>query len=268
MSIVIITTKEHTKSNFINKLHLATNKGVKLVIITKPKKQNPLKRLKSLYWQTGFIGFVLELWYALIIRLDQRTRNRLDYFKYYTHKNGRSTSIPKVIEVDDINSPNTHNLLLKISPYLMVVWNTGIIHNDILKTAEKAINLHMGICPNYRGAAANQFAVYQGDFSNIGSTIHYVDDTVDGGSIIKITKGNTKKTPQDLFRELNDKSQESFLSVAVDIFHRKKINSLPQDMTIGRNFRLKHWTPSVRYKTAQKIKRWEERHSIEKSRQY
>lgn len=257
MSIVIITTKEHSRSNFINKLHLTTNKAVKLVIITKPRKQNFLKRLKSLYQQTGLVSFIIELWYSLILRFDKGSRKRLEYFKYSTLRKGRNTSIPKVIEVYDLNVPEIYDLLLKIAPSLMVVWDTGIIKDSILQTAEKVINLHMGICPNYRGAVANQFAVYQEDFSNIGATIHYVDKTIDGGNIIKIIKCDTRKTPRELFRELNDKSQEMFLSTAVDIFHRKKVKSFTQDMGIGKNYQLKHWTPKVRYKTAQKITDWE-----------
>ena len=115
----------------------------------------------------------------------------------------------------------------------------------------------MGVCPHYRGAVANQFAVYQNDFSNIGATIHYVNSAVDGGNIIEIIKGDTEKPPKKMFEELNNKSQEILLSVATDVFNGKKVYSTPQDNTVGKNFKLKHWTPSVRYKTAQQIARWE-----------
>ncbi len=257
MSIVIITTKENVKRDFANQLYLATDKGVKLVIITKNKKQNFFKRLKSLYNNVGFSGFIKEMWYALALRLDRKTKNKLSYFKNYTPKVTSYRWLPEIVEVDDVNTTEVHDLLAKISSSLLVIWDTTIIKENILKTSDIVINLHMGVCPHYRGAVANQFAMYKDDFANIGSTIHYVDSTVDGGNIIKIIKGNLKKPPLEMFRELNDKSQENFLAIAIDIFSGKKVHSVPQDMTVGENFKLKHWIPSVRYKTARKIAQWE-----------
>lgn len=257
MSIVIITTEESVKRDFSNRLYFATNKGVKLVILVKPRKQKFLKRLLYLYKHVGLIKFFFELWYSLILKIDKKTSLTLSYFKSYTPKVISYKWIPEVVEVNDINSPEVSNLLEKISPSLIVLWGAPIIKKNILQPAKQIINLHMGVCPYYRGAVTNQFAVYKEDFLNIGSTIHYVDGTVDGGNIIKIIKGDIKKTPKEMFRELNDKSQEKFLSVALDIFLGKKVIGTPQYMTRGENFKLKYWTPSVRYKTAKRIIKWE-----------
>lgn len=259
MSIVIITTKENSKRDFANNLYLATNKGVKLVILIKPQNKNFFRRLKSLYNSVGPIKFLLEIGYAFALRIDRKTRNKLSYFKNYTHKITSYKWIPEVIEINDINNPEISDLLEKITPSLIVVWDAPMIKETILQSAKKIINLHMGICPHYRGAVANQFAVYKEDYSNIGSTIHYVDGTVDGGDIIKIVKANKKIPPKEMFERLNSKSQEIFLSVALDLYQGKKVKSVPQDITIGENFKLRGWTPKMRYKTAKIIEAWENR---------
>lgn len=257
MSIVIITTKENSKRDFANNLYLATNKGVKLVILVKPKNKNFLHRLKLFYNGTGPVRFLLEMWYAFALRIDWKTRSKLSYFKNYTPKITSYKWIPEVVEISDIHNPEVFNLLEKISPSLIILWDAPIVKKNILQSAKQIINLHMGVCPHYRGAVTNQFAVYKEDFLNIGSTIHYVDNTLDGGNIIEIIRGDVKKLPREMFQELNDKSQEKFLSVALDIFLGKKVTGTPQDITKGENFKLKYWTPSVRYKTAKRIAKWE-----------
>lgn len=257
MSIVIITKKEDIKRDFVNKLHIATNKGVDLVIFVKPKKHNSFKHLWSLYKQVGIQRFIIELYYALLLRLKPGLRSKLNYFKKHQRQTTSDEWIPKYIEVDSLQSKEIRGLLGEISPSLMVVWDTPIIKRNILKSAKNVINLHMGVCPHYRGAVANQFAVHNKDFSNIGSTIHYVNGAVDGGDIIKIIKADIEKSPKEMFENLNYDSQEMFFSVALDLYQGKEVQSIPQNKAVGENFKLKYWTPSVRHKTAEIIAEWE-----------
>src|SRR3989344_3420707 len=100
----------------------------------------------------------------------------------------------------------------------MVVWGSTIIKPDIIKTAKKAINLHMGLCPYFRGAIANQSAVMHGSLSYIGATIHYVEEKVDAGDILATITVDTNKRPRELFRQLNDRAQEHYLEIAQKLF--------------------------------------------------
>lgn len=49
---------------------------------------------------------------------------------------------------------------------------------------KKAINLHMGLSPYYRGAACNFWALYDNRPEYVGGTIHYLNERLDDGDIL------------------------------------------------------------------------------------
>jgi hypothetical protein len=49
---------------------------------------------------------------------------------------------------------------------------------------KKALNLHMGIAPFYRGAACNFWASYDGNHDLVGGTIHHLATGLDNGEIL------------------------------------------------------------------------------------
>ncbi len=257
MNIVFITSQNSPKDDFVKSLNQNTKGGVDLMIVVKRKKKSFIARVKSIYKQVGFSKFLLEMFYWFLLRIDKKTHSKLSYFKLADTKAIANQWLPKTIEVNDVNGGDVQKILKEISPDLIVIWNTPIIKEHILETAKKVINLHMGVCPAYRGAAANQFAVFNKDFSNIGATIHYVNGVLDGGDIIEIIKADTILPPKKLFKKLNNDAQKLFLKTATDIFYNNSIDQRNQNMSIGKNFALKYWTPQVRYKTAKIISNWE-----------
>lgn len=50
------------------------------------------------------------------------------------------------------------------------------------------LNIHSGVLPNYRGVACNLFAAFIGDHENIGHTCHKVNDEIDAGELLKVTR--------------------------------------------------------------------------------
>ncbi|MFA5933953.1 MAG: formyltransferase family protein [Candidatus Paceibacterota bacterium] len=258
MSIVVITTKEESKRQYVNSLHKMTSNGVALVLFVKPKKTSISKRIIGMYDRMTLSEFLIEVWYTFLLRYSKQVRNALTYFKISTLKETSSTEwIPKTIEVEDINSNTVKQILDKISPRLIVLWNSPIIKPHILQTAGQVINLHMGLCPHYKGSVANQFALLEGGKENVGATIHYVDSTLDGGDIIAIIKPDITLPPRTFFCELNDKTQKCFLETAVRLFSGDRLVGTPQGLSTGKNYMLKHWTPKARYKTGKKILSWE-----------
>ena len=47
-----------------------------------------------------------------------------------------------------------------------------------------AINIHMGISPYYRGSSCNFWAIYDGNPSYVGATIHLLSKGLDSGDIL------------------------------------------------------------------------------------
>ena len=268
MSIVIITIPGEAKRTFANSLHSLTGGKVDLVIIQKRKSNHNsiFGRLGRLYKAVGLWNLPKEILYAILLRVNGE-RKFLEYFRErdetvfydsteYEYK-------PKILEVYSINSDEVLDTLQELSPDLMVIWGSTIIKPDILKTAKRAINLHMGLCPHYRGAIANQFAVIDKEPNKIGATIHYAADKVDSGEILETIGVDTTKPPRDLFRDLNNRAEKRYLEIAHKLSQNEQIESRPQDAFVGKTPLLKNWTPSTRYSLARQLMRWEKTGSLD-----
>lgn len=260
MSIVVITTIGENKRFFINSLHKKTGGKIDLVIIQKknPNQKSFLKGIWYLYKNVGALGLLKETYYSLLLRLRPSFRNALEYFRERSNRISKDKGyLPKTLEVNDVNSDEVFNVLEKLSPKLMLVWGNTILKPRIIKTSEKVINLHMGLCPYYRGAVANQYAVIGKHLRDIGATIHYVEEEVDSGDILKVITASKTGYPRELFRDLNDKAEDAYLDISYKLFLNQDLPRQKQDMSLGRNYMLKDWMPSVRYRLAGQIIRWE-----------
>lgn len=262
MGIVIITIPGEAKRAFANSLHRLSGEKVDLVIIQnkKPNHNSFWNRLKRLYKNVGLFALPRELWYAFLIRFDPQATEALGYFRERSGAalpDPHADYLPRVLETYSANSDEVHAALKKLSPKLLVVWGGTVLKPHIIRTASRVINLHMGLCPHYRGAVANQHAVIKKHHARIGATIHYVENRVDCGDILHTIAADLQKPPRELFRELNDLAEASFLEVAHRLYQGEKLPCQRQDSSIGENFLLKNWTPTTRYKLAQQILDWE-----------
>ena len=259
MGIVIITNPGEDKRTFANSLFKKTLGGVDLVIIQRPKLNHNsfLERLKRLYRSVGLWRLPKEIFYAVRLRANTLAKDALGYFRERSPQISESEFLPKILETNSVHDENVLSILKNLSPKLLVIWGSVIVRPEILSTAERAINLHMGFCPHYRGAVANQRAVMLSDFERIGATIHYADRRVDTGEIIERIVADINKPPRELFRDLNDRAEERFLEVATRLFAGETLPSTSQKAQSGDKFLLRDWTPSVRYKTARQILEWE-----------
>ena len=266
MSIVIITIPGEAKRIFANSLHKLTDGNVELVIIQRRNiRHNSLfNRLKRLYKSVGLRALSIEIWHAILLRLNGE-REVLEYFRERNDDRDADDDggyIPNVLEVESVNSNEVHAILRELSPRLMVIWGSTIIKPHIIKTAGCAINLHMGLCPYYRGAIANQHALMRRELDKIGATIHYAEAEVDSGEILMTLKADTSKKPREMFRDLNTRAENAYLDVAHRLFLDQSLKSEPQDIRNSENFLLKNWTPRVRYNLARQIMEWERTGSI------
>jgi phosphoribosylglycinamide formyltransferase 1 len=90
-----------------------------------------------------------------------------------------------VYQVDSVNSPATRELLRDLAPAVVVVNGTRIIGRETLRAvAVPFINTHAGITPLYRGVHGGYWALAEGRAELAGTTIHFVDEGIDTGSII------------------------------------------------------------------------------------
>ena len=67
-----------------------------------------------------------------------------------------------------------------------LLWGVRIIKPEILRCVDAPfINTHVGITPMYRGVHGGYWALWNGDPTNFGVTIHLVDPGVDTGQPLR-----------------------------------------------------------------------------------
>ncbi len=91
-----------------------------------------------------------------------------------------------ILDTHSINSAEVVSLVQQLKPDLVVVSGTSLLGSSLLTSlgSTPVINIHCGITPRYRGSHGAFWAVVNGDWENVGTTIHFIDPGVDTGAII------------------------------------------------------------------------------------
>lgn len=257
MSIVFITIPGEQKKQFANELNQITGGGVSYVIIQKTRRVSMLEKFKKLLKTVGWKNILKEFYFVVYIRLHADYRNYLKYFFNWTKKGAVENFQPKVIEVDSVNSDEVYKLLQEIKPKLIVVWGSNILQSRIFKSAENAINLHMGLGEYYRGAVANHYAILEDKREAIGAMIHKIDEKTDTGDIYKTISADLNLPPKELFIKLNDQAFAELLDISNRLMRGGDLQSRHQDLSKSKNILLREYIPSRRFVVAKKLKEWE-----------
>lgn len=124
------------------------------------------------------------------------TEELIEYFKYVSDSEKKVFSIDKEglkqakfyeIEFGTLSSISLNDYIDSGQVDLYLVFGSSWIKEPLINDliANKSINLHMGVSPYFRGTACNFWAQKDGYNSLIGGTIHYLDEGLDSGAIIK-----------------------------------------------------------------------------------
>lgn len=123
--------------------------------------------------------------------------------------------------VSSVNSEKFADLIGKYGADLALVFGCGKIQPQVINMFNKGmINVHRGISSLYRGLDSDLWAVYNGDFENIGVTLHYVEEALDTGDILAVEK--IKYLPGDKIHHLRYKSTLMAADMMEDILSRFK----------------------------------------------
>ncbi|MCL9781554.1 hypothetical protein M9194_08950 [Vibrio sp. S4M6] len=98
--------------------------------------------------------------------------------------------------VRDLNDTTSQDYLKTIAPSFYIVSGAGKLKGSILQLiTNKSLNVHIGYAEEYRGLDSNLWAIYHGDYSHIGVTLHKLENELDTGNIIEQT---TLDLPSDI----------------------------------------------------------------------
>ena len=87
------------------------------------------------------------------------------------------------------------NSFLKSDMY--IVFGSSFIKGELANflIKKKAINIHMGVSPYYRGTDCNFWALYDNNPHLVGATIHFLSKGLDNGPILYHAMSKIRKNP-------------------------------------------------------------------------
>jgi len=147
--------------------------------------------------------------------------------KYFEKVNGAQTKLlgnpyvnnsSKNIKVLPILSGDLNKCSLSfLSDFLKsdiyVVFGSSYIKGELIDylVKQKAINIHMGVSPYYRGTDCNFWASYDDNPHLVGATIHMLSKDLDSGPILYHAMSNIKSNP---FEYTMSTAKSAFHSIA------------------------------------------------------
>jgi len=103
------------------------------------------------------------------------------------------------IDTDGLDKQNNSQLDIALSSDVYIIFGASYIKGWLIDflVKNKAINIHMGLAPYYRGAACNFWAMFDNKPEYVGATIHYLSKGLDNGDILFhcLPKRQTYKNP-------------------------------------------------------------------------
>ena len=115
-----------------------------------------------------------------------------------SHINGKNKNIHLFpLQSGDLNKCSMDTLSDFLISDVYVVFCSSYIKGDLVDflVKNKALNIHMGVSPYYRGTDCNFWALYDDNPHLVGATIHMLSKGLDSGSMLYHAMSNIKTNP-------------------------------------------------------------------------
>lgn len=144
------------------------------------------ERLKKLLRRRRWASLFWSHYHQLRKRLLGIGRRRRRFFAVAADDRKRLAELPRIV-VPSANDGVVERFLREHEPDLVIIRGIGILAPRILRAAPgRFVNVHGGYLPDYRGNHCIFFALCHGDHGHIGGTVHFVDEGVDTGAIVRV----------------------------------------------------------------------------------
>ena len=113
-----------------------------------------------------------------------RDRSEQDFFLPFVNLTPDHTR-PRIIPPGILNDPEIVGEITSLAPDLLVAYGCSLIKEPLLsRWLGKALNLHLGLSPYYRGAGTNFWPLVNGEPEYVGATFMLMDAGIDTGQVI------------------------------------------------------------------------------------
>lgn len=138
------------------------------------------------------------------------------------------------IQLGDLNHINISKLKDFLKSDIYIVFGSSFIKGELIEflVKNKAINIHMGVSPYYRGTDCNFWALFDNNPVLVGATIHLLTNGLDSGPILYHALSDFNKDPY-LYTMSTVKS--AFVSLVQRIGDESifRLNPIQQDTNKG-----------------------------------
>lgn len=162
-------------------------------------------------------------------KVDKAERH---YFKNHNYLTNFTSTNVKMIKQGDLNNLSKKDIEFAINSDIYIVFGSSFITNKWLINfliKNKAINIHMGLSPFYRGSSCNFWAINDGKPEYVGATIHYLSKGLDSGKIIAHCLPNYKDKNIFNYTMSSVKTAQNCLISLIKSKKIFKIKALAQD---------------------------------------
>ncbi len=185
-SVAILTCHGVEQYSLVNRLALAYD--VRAVIFEDRKKalfKVFLKRLRKQSWLTVVDQMMFKVLDVLFFQKNAAARAHEILGNQITFDASKFPST-RLLATDSINSAECMELMREASPDVVVVSGVSLLSNELLDSIGETpvVNIHCGVTPRYRGAHGAFWGVVNGDWDNVGTTVHLIDRGIDTGAIL------------------------------------------------------------------------------------
>ena len=140
----------------------------------------------------------------------------------------------KFIKHADLNHLKKSDISDALKSNVYVVFGSSFIKGWLLDflIKNKAINIHMGISPYYRGSSCNFWAIFDNNPHLVGSTVHLLSKGLDSGKILYHALPSKKFNDSYEYTMSSVKSAHSSLAKRIENRSIFKYKPIKQDLNL------------------------------------
>jgi methionyl-tRNA formyltransferase len=241
---LVILTSEGLEHRYVVSV-LADNfpDALKAVVVARPQPQQVLAKIRKHLKQYTPPQLCSRGLAKCYLAMTRKAGRREEAFARQLFAGNQSVSMPRpelLRIVPSHNGKECEALLKEVRPDIIAVYGTAVIKPHIIKLAGvRALNMHTGISPRYRGSDTVFWPLYNEEPEWIGVTVHVLDEGIDSGPIIYTGRP-----------EIDDEDDEDRLFAKCTIvgagLYAEAIRRvmagvaqlIPQELTTGRQYKL------------------------------
>jgi methionyl-tRNA formyltransferase len=216
MKVTLFTSNNHRHNYFINLLSATCDE---LWVVQECKNLSIEKKLN-----VPDNSETIKAYFCYV----KEAENKI-FKKEYLNKNLKNVKKLPILygELNNLSLSYLNNFL---KSDIYIVFGSSYIKGKLVDflVSHKAINIHAGVSPYYRGSDCNFWALYDNNSHLAGSTIHFLSKGLDSGPILYHAMSHVKKNP---FEYTMSTLKAAFHSITERIVDNSifKINPLIQD---------------------------------------